>query len=83
MRITTRTGDLGQTSLFGGSRVDKDHIRIECNGLIDEANTRVGLILAELTINHRWYSGLIKIQRDLMLIMSHVATPLNCSKSLV
>lgn len=80
MRITTKTGDTGQTALFGGSRVDKDHIRIECNGLIDEANTRIGFILVELSPEHRWYNGLIKIQRDIMMIMSHVATPPNCAK---
>lgn len=80
MSITTKTGDKGTTALFGGSRVDKDHIRIECNGLIDEANTRIGLLIAELNVEHDWISGLLKIQRDIMLIMSHIATPVNCSK---
>jgi ATP:cob(I)alamin adenosyltransferase len=80
MSITTKTGDKGTTALFGGSRVDKDHIRIECNGIIDEANTRIGLLLTELDDEHNWTKPLLRIQRDLMLIMSHIATPRNCSK---
>lgn len=79
MSITTKTGDTGMTSLFGGSRVEKDHIRIECNGLIDEANTRIGLLVVEV-IENEWSERLIKIQRDLMLIMSHIATPVDCSR---
>ncbi len=80
MSITTKTGDKGKTALFGGSRVDKHHIRIECNGLIDEANTRMGLLRAHLPENHKWQEGLHRIQRDFMLMMSHIATPLNCDK---
>lgn len=80
MAITTKTGDAGQTSLFGGSRVDKDHIRLECNGLIDEANSRIGLLIAELEENHTWEKELTGIQQNFMLIMSHIATPANCSK---
>lgn len=80
MSITTKTGDKGTTALFGGSRVEKDHIRIECNGLIDEANSRIGLLVTEIDENHHWTKPLLRIQRDLMLVMSHIATPMNCSK---
>ncbi len=80
MAITTKTGDTGQTSLFGGSRVSKNHIRIRCNGLIDEVNVRIGMLLAELPENHKWENNLLKIQRDIMLMMSHIATPANSSK---
>lgn len=80
MAITTKTGDTGQTSLFGGSRVDKDHKRIECNGLVDELNTRIGLLLAELPENNLWEKKLLSIQRDIMLMMSHIATPADCEK---
>ncbi len=80
MSITTKTGDQGTTSLFGGSRVDKDHIRIECNGLIDEVNARLGLLICELGNDHEWTTRLISIQRNLMMLMSHIATPADCSK---
>jgi ATP:cob(I)alamin adenosyltransferase len=80
MAITTKTGDAGQTSLFGGIRVPKNHIRICCNGLIDEVNVRIGMLLAELAENHEWQDKLINIQRDIMLMMSHIATPVNSPK---
>lgn len=80
MAVTTKTGDGGQTSLFGGIRVEKDHIRIHCNGLIDELNARIGMLRVELDENHPWQDGLLNIQRDLMLMMSHVATIPNSPK---
>ena len=80
MAITTKTGDTGQTSLFGGSRVSKNHIRIRCNGLIDEVNVRIGMLLSELPDNHKWESSLLRIQRDIMLMMSHIATPVDSPK---
>ncbi|AHW58552.1 ATP:cob(I)alamin adenosyltransferase [Draconibacterium orientale] len=80
MAITTKTGDTGQTALFGGNRVGKSHIRIRCNGLIDEVNVRIGMLLAELPENHQWGKGLLRIQRDMMLMMSHIATPVDSPK---
>lgn len=47
MRIYTRTGDQGQTSIIGG-RVDKDDIRVQAYGTVDEANCFVGQAMAEL-----------------------------------
>lgn len=47
MRLYTRTGDKGKTSLIGG-RVDKDHLRVEAYGTLDEANSFVGQALALL-----------------------------------
>jgi len=44
MKIYTKTGDLGKTGLFGGTRVAKHHIRIESYGTIDELNSWLGLI---------------------------------------
>lgn len=46
MKIYTKTGDKGQTSLFGGKRVDKDDLRIELIGQLDELNAAIGLTLA-------------------------------------
>ena len=46
-RIYTRTGDKGTTGLGDGSRVEKDHIRVEAFGTVDELNSAIGLIRAE------------------------------------
>ena len=43
MKIYTKTGDKGQTSLFDGTRVDKDDLRVECYGILDELNSYLGL----------------------------------------
>ena len=43
MKIYTRTGDKGQTSLYYGTRVDKDNIRVESYGTLDELNSYIGL----------------------------------------
>ena len=45
--IYTKTGDSGTTSLVGGSRVDKDNVRVEAYGPVDELNSHIG-ILAEM-----------------------------------
>ena len=45
-KIYTRTGDKGDTGLADGSRIDKDHIRIEAMGTVDELNSVMGMILA-------------------------------------
>ena len=44
--LYTKTGDKGQTSLVGGSRVSKSSLRVECYGTIDEANSMLGLTSA-------------------------------------
>ncbi|PLR77316.1 ATP:cob(I)alamin adenosyltransferase [Bacillus sp. V3-13] len=66
MRIYTRTGDKGQTSLIGG-RVDKDDIRVEAYGTIDEVNCYVGQAMAEL--DRKLFSDVLgdleKIQHEL------------------
>jgi len=46
MKIYTKTGDTGQTSLIGGTKVSKDHLRVACYGTIDELNSHIGLILS-------------------------------------
>ena len=48
-RIVTRTGDAGTTGLGDGSRVDKDSLRVEAYGTVDELNSSVGLVLAAET----------------------------------
>ena len=48
MALYTRTGDTGMTSLVGGQRVPKTHPRLEAYGTIDELNSHIGLLMAEL-----------------------------------
>ena len=72
--IYTKTGDKGTTSLKGGTRVPKDDIRIEANGMIDLLNSQLGLVrAASVDIEER--ELIIAIQKELMIIMSHIATP--------
>ena len=66
-QIYTKTGDEGTTSLRGGVRVPKDDPRIEANGQIDMLNSLIGLLPHD--------DLLFDVQRELMTVMSHVATP--------
>ena len=75
--VTTKTGDEGKTSLRGGVRVDKNDIRIETNGQIDHLTALIGMILAKWTGKASETTLLKDIQRELMTVMSHVATPDN------
>jgi len=80
MKIYTKKGDKGTTGLFGGSRVNKDDVRIECIGTLDEANSTVGLLRVKLGSEHEWQPKLHKIQKDLMDMMSHLARPSDAKK---
>lgn len=48
MKIYTKTGDKGTTSLVGGTRVPKTHIRLEAYGTVDELNSNLGLLITYL-----------------------------------
>ena len=74
-RIYTRTGDKGMTRIHGGERVPKDDIRIEANGCLDELNALIGVVRSLLEPEHEWNGLLYDIQRNLMVVMSLVATP--------
>lgn len=74
-RIYTKTGDKGMTGIHGGARVPKDDIRIEANGCLDELNTVIGIVRSLLPPEDEWQELLHRIQRELMVVMSHVATP--------
>lgn len=74
-RIYTRTGDKGTTGIHGRTRVDKDDIRIEANGHIDELNAVIGIVRSLLPQTHEWQALLFTIQSHLMVVMSQVATP--------
>jgi ATP:cob(I)alamin adenosyltransferase len=80
MKIYTKKGDKGTTALFGGSRVDKDDVRVNCYGTLDEVNSTIGLLRAKLGNEHEWQPRLMKIQKDMMDMMSHLARPSDCKK---
>lgn len=74
MKIYTKTGDTGETALFGGGRVPKDHPRVAAYGDVDELNSVLGLIRA--TEPAALFDALLEsIQRDLFAIGGHLATP--------
>lgn len=74
MKIYTRTGDGGETGLFGGARVPKDHPRVAAYGDVDELNSAIGVIRA--TEPTAFFDELFEsIQRDLFSIGGHLATP--------
>ncbi|BBB27255.1 cob(I)yrinic acid a,c-diamide adenosyltransferase [Amphritea japonica] len=64
-KIYTRTGDKGTTSLANGSKVNKDHPRIETLGDADELNCLLGVLIAELTAQEPLRKLLIQCQNDL------------------
>lgn len=74
-RVYTRTGDKGITGIHGGARVAKDDIRIEANGCLDELNAVIGIVRSLLPPEDGWQELLHAIQKELMTVMSHVATP--------
>jgi len=76
MKIYTKTGDKGTTGLIGGSRVSKDHLRIESYGTVDELNSYIGLI-KDQAIENQIKEVLIRIQHDLFTLGSMLATPTN------
>lgn len=79
MKIYTKTGDKGQTSLIGGTRVPKHHIRIESYGTVDELNSWVGLIRdQEIGENTKLVLG--EIQDRLFTIGSSLASDPEKSK---
>lgn len=73
MKVYTKTGDKGTTSLFGGQRVPKHHIRIEAYGTVDELNSYIGLI-RDQDIDERSINTLIEVQDRLFTAGSILAT---------
>lgn len=74
MKIYTRTGDTGETGLFGGGRVPKDHPRVAAYGDVDELNSVLGVVRATEPVG--LFEALLEsIQQDLFSIGGHLATP--------
>lgn len=79
MKIYTKKGDEGKTSLIGGTRVPKHHIRIEAYGTVDELNSWIGL-LRDQPINQGHIDLLLLIQDTLFTIGSHLASDPEATK---
>ncbi|MBK7184226.1 MAG: cob(I)yrinic acid a,c-diamide adenosyltransferase [Bacteroidetes bacterium] len=78
-KVYTKTGDKGETSLIGGTRVPKHHIRIESYGTVDELNSYIGLI-RDQNIDEQSKTVLIEIQDRLFTIGSSLASDPEKSK---
>ncbi len=74
MKIYTKTGDKGETSLYGGTRVSKAAARVESYGTLDELNAFIGLAKAGIS-DEKVLNQLQKIQFDLFTVGSEAATP--------
>ena len=74
MKIYTKTGDAGETGLYGGERVPKDALRVQAYGTVDEANAVLGVARAAL-IAPDLNEVLAGIQNDLFYVGADLATP--------
>lgn len=74
MKIYTRTGDRGETSLFGGARVAKNDARIEAYGTVDELSSFIGVARASAPPSDV-DATLERVQRDLFDVGAHLASP--------
>jgi cob(I)alamin adenosyltransferase len=78
MKIYTKVGDKGETSLYDGSRVCKDHVIVDCLGDLDELNSELGCVLASLTVGN--VELIRKTQSVLFEMGSLIAYPSNKKK---
>lgn len=74
MKIYTKTGDKGDTSLFGGQRVPKDALRIEAYGTVDELNSMLGIVRSD-NADKELDAILDRVQNDLFDLGADLATP--------
>ena len=79
VKIYTKTGDRGDTSLFGGQRVPKDALRIEAYGTVDELNSVIGIVRAD-NIDPEIDAILARIQERLFSLGADLATPRSLEK---
>lgn len=84
MKIYTKTGDKGETSLYGGSRVKKSSVIIDAIGTVDELNTSIGLIISKLP--QKKFIDVNKllntIQKQLFIVGGDLASPTNLNTKL-
>lgn len=83
MKIYTRGGDKGKTSLFGGTRVSKSAIRLHAYGTLDELNAVIGSAIADTTLSGSVKTQLLWIQSLLFQIGADLATPLESGANIL
>jgi cob(I)alamin adenosyltransferase len=74
-KIYTRTGDDGTTGLGDGSRVDKDSLRVDAFGTVDEANSAIGVVLAHESVTDPIRHCLTEVQHDLFELGGELCIP--------
>lgn len=79
MKIYTKTGDAGTTSLVGGVRISKSDIRLDAYGTIDELNSFLGLLRAEMN-NDDLQQFILHIQHNMFVIGGYLATDMTKSE---
>ena len=83
MKIYTKTGDKGETGLFGGTRVSKNDPRVEAYGDVDELNCAIGVARSELTHGHAGLDeALARVQDECFVVGALLATPEGKSKGM-
>jgi len=73
LKIYTRTGDKGETSLYGGRRVAKHNLQVVAYGTVDELNSAIGIVIASVENNSDLTEFLTTIQKDLFVIGAHLS----------
>jgi len=76
MKIYTRTGDGGDTSLFAGGRISKGHVRVHAYGTVDELNSLLGVVAAG-DLNRAVAEQIQRVQAELFIVGGDLATPLD------
>jgi len=80
-KIYTKTGDDGTTGLGDGTRVPKDSLRVDAYGTVDEANSAIGVVLAESSVPEDVRSILVEVQHDLFELGGELCIPGHCAIS--
>ncbi|HTI10657.1 MAG TPA: cob(I)yrinic acid a,c-diamide adenosyltransferase [Puia sp.] len=78
MRIYTKTGDKGSTSLIGGTKVPKSHLRIESYGTVDELNSFIGLLNDQLAISSPLFTDIPPFLREIQDRLFTIGASLAC-----
>jgi cob(I)alamin adenosyltransferase len=74
VKVYTKRGDDGTTGLLYGGRVDKDDLRTEAYGTVDEACSALGIARAELANDADWHDRVLAVQRQMFVLGAQLAT---------